>query len=190
MGKLYLFDCFGVVFSEVSSLWLNKRLDEEQKKYARQEVFTRVDDGTISLDYAHGILAKMCGIEKSTVQKEWNELTWVLTDTLSVLEELKKRGTVALLSNADGNYLHQLFDTFGVNKYFHRLFVSSELRCIKPNREIYEKCLASFNEKFDEIYFVDDNPANLVEPAKMGIKTLQFTSAEKLRKDLGLSAGE
>ncbi len=186
MANLYLFDCFGVVFSEVSSLWLNKRLNEEQKKYARQEVFTKVDSGTISLDEAMDILAKMCGVEKNIVHKEWDEFTWVLTDTLPILEELKKRGTVALLSNSESKHLHNIFDAFDVNKYFDRLFVSAEMGCIKPHKEIYEKCLASFDETFDEIYFVDDNPANLVEPAKLGIKTLQFIDAKQLKKDLGL----
>lgn len=186
MANLYLFDCFGVVISDVSTLWMNKRFNAEQTEYARKEVFAKVDDGTMSFDAAMGILANMCGIEKHVVYREWDELTYVLGDTLSLLSELKKRGTVALLSNAASGYLHGLFEEFGLNKYFHKLFVSAEMGCAKPHKEIYEQCLASFDEKFDQVYFVDDNPQNLEQPAKLGIKTLQFTTAEKLKKDLGL----
>lgn len=186
MKNLYLFDCFGVVISDVSTLWMNKRFNQEQTKYAREKVFTQVDCGNVSFDDAMGILANMCGIEKHLVYQEWDDLTYVLTDTVKVLMQLKNQGTVALLSNAASDYLHELFDRFDLNRCFHKLFVSAEMGCAKPHKEIYEQCLASFDEKFDQVYFVDDNPQNLEQPAKLGIKTLQFTTAEKLKKDLGL----
>ena len=40
--NLYLFDCFGVVLTEVSTLSMREFTDE-QRRYMREQVFRRVD---------------------------------------------------------------------------------------------------------------------------------------------------
>lgn len=186
MNKLYLFDCFGVVVSDVSTIWMNKRLNREQQLFFRNEVFRKVDCGLMSFDEAMNALAEVSKIPKQKVVEEWEADTYPLTDNLSVIAELKKQGTVALLSNASVEYVDRLFGQFDLFKYFDRLFVSAKYGCAKPDKELYEICLASFGQKFDEIYFVDDNPQNLVEPRKMGVKTVLFANTEQMKRDLGL----
>ncbi len=186
MSNLYLFDCFGVVISDVSTLWMQNRFSQEQIDYARNRVFTQVDCGKMSFDNCMQVLAQMSGQTKQDVYDQWDALTYPLAETLPILQQLKSTHTVALLSNAASDYLHGLFERFSLDKYFHKLFVSAEMGCAKPGKEIYQKCLASFTEKFDQVYFVDDNPANLVQPSQMGIKTVQFVSAEKLKRELEL----
>jgi HAD superfamily hydrolase (TIGR01509 family) len=187
MSNLYLFDCFGVVVSDVSTLWMNKHLNAEQQSYLRKVVYRQVDCGKMNFYDSFDIIAEMCGMTKQDVLDEWNSCAYPMIETLSLMQQLhEKGGTIALLSNASVEYIDFLFSQFDLYKYFDKLFISAQFRCAKPDREFYEKVLSSLDKTFDNIYFVDDNPQNLIEPAAMGVKTVLYKNAEQVKKDLGL----
>lgn len=58
--NLYLFDCFGVVVSDVSTLWMKaENFSDEQTAQARK-LFRKVDCGEVSFEDSFDVLAKMC----------------------------------------------------------------------------------------------------------------------------------
>ena len=161
--NLYIFDCFGVVVSDVSTLFMNNHAEIDQE-YMRRCVFR------YNLDL-QGII------------DEWRGYESPLTDTLTVISELRSMGhTVALLSNASQGYIDYLFTKFDLYKYFDKLFVSSNYRCAKPEKEFYEICVNSFDERFDKIYFTDDNPNNLIGLEQFGITPVLFTNAADFKQ--------
>lgn len=80
--NLYIFDCFGVVVSDVSTLWMNKHFDSAQQQYVRSEIFRKVDCGKMSFDASFDLLAKMCGEEKQKIKEEWDECLYPLQKRL------------------------------------------------------------------------------------------------------------
>lgn len=188
MKNLYIFDCFGVVVSDVSNIWMRKHFDEQTQEKIRRDVFRKVDCGVITFDQTFDILSRFCGMPKDAVRAEWNGCMSLLTDTVALINRLRKLGgTVVLLSNASEEYIEELFTQYNLFGCFDKIFVSAHYGCAKPDEEFYKICLESFSEKFDNVYFTDDNPKNLVGLEKLGIKPLLFTSAEKLKKDLDIS---
>lgn len=188
MKNLYLFDCFGVVVTDVSTLWMQPRLTVEQQQYARTQLFRKVDCGQLSFDDCLAALAKTCGTTLNQLQAEWDALAQPITQTLQLIDELRLRGhTVALLSNASQSYVDRLFSQFDLYKYFDKIFVSAKYGCAKPDKEFYRICLDSFSEKFGKIYFTDDNPTNLLGLTEMGITPVLFRSAAQLKNDLELN---
>ena len=185
MRKLFLFDCFGVVVSDVSTLWLNKRCNEQQKEYARKVLFRKVDTGVMSQDELYGLLSDQCGMDKQSLVDEWESLVYVKQDTVEVIKRIRQQGdAVALLSNASVEYIDYLFAKFDLYQYFDKIFVSARYKTAKPDREFYQICLDNFSEKFDEIFFTDDNPVNLKNLEELGITPILFTSAEQFEKDI------
>ena len=185
MRKLFLFDCFGVVVSDVSTQWMDRYFDEEQKQYIRSEVFRKVDTAAISQDEVYEQLAARYKMNKQSIIDEWDQLIYAKQDTLEVISKLRKRGdVVALLSNASVEYIDYLFTKFDLYKYFDKIFVSAHYKFAKPDREFYRICLNSFTEKFEKIYFTDDNPNNLKNLEEMGITPILFTTAEQFEKDI------
>lgn len=183
--NLYLFDCFGVVVTDVSTLWMKPRLNAEQQQYARTQLFRKVDCGQISFDDCLAALAKISDTPLDQLRTEWNALARPMPQILQVINDLRLHGhTVALLSNASQNYIDRLFSQFDLYKYFDKIFVSAKYGCAKPDREFYKICLDSFSEKFDKIYFTDDNSANLNGLEKMGITPVLFRDADSLKKAL------
>ncbi len=187
MNNLYVFDCFGVVVSDVSTLWMNKHFTPEQVKFAREKIYRNVDCGKLSFEVSFETLGEMSGMSPSEARKEWNTCLYPQQEVVNIIRKLRSLGqTTALLSNASQQYITYIFEQFYLNDLFDKTFVSANYGVAKPDKEFYEKCLGNLLDKYDEIYFTDDNPNNLIVPKKMGIKTLLFTSAEQLKKDLNL----
>lgn len=185
MKNLYIFDCFGVIVSDVTKLWMDDHFDKETQQYICANYFRKVDTGVLSHVEMLNAMAAEFGMTAEQIANEWEKHLYVKQDTLDVITKLKSNGhTVALLSNASREYLQYVFDKFDLYKYFDKMFVSAYFGCAKPDREFYRLCLDSFKEKFDKIYFTDDNPVNLVNLASMGITAVQFTSAYQFESDI------
>ena len=61
--NLYLFDCFGVVLTEVSTLSMREFTDE-QRRYMREQVFRRVDTGEAEMECIFTTVAERFGYDK------------------------------------------------------------------------------------------------------------------------------
>ena len=70
-------------------------------------------------------------------------------------------------------------------EHFDYPVFSSEVRCIKPDREIYEHCLRRLRVDPAEAIFLDDREANIRAAREKGITALQYSTTDQLRKDLG-----
>lgn len=184
MGKnLYLFDCFGVVLNEVSTMCMQGRFTEEQQHYMREQVFRRVDLGEIEMEQIFATVSDRFGFDKEQFRRDWKNSEDVKPDTLRLIDELRQDGhCVALLSNANADYIDQLFKRFDLYRHFDKVFVSSTYRVAKPDLAFYKLCLDSFDEPFERVYFTDDNPSNLVNIDSLGIIPVLFTTADEIKK--------
>lgn len=111
----------------------------------------------------------------------------VLYKTVEIAKELKSKGKkLYLLSNFTEigfDYVYEKYDFF---QLFDGKVISCYVNLIKPEREIYEHIHKKFSLDLEKTIFIDDNDDNVSGAIDYGIKTIKFTSPEKLRKDLGL----
>ena len=91
-------------------------------------------------------------------------------DTLNIINKLRNNGKkVYLLSNLrkiDFEYLKKDIDI----SIFDKTFLSYEMNLIKPQKEIYETVIEELNINPSNIYFFDDNRANINSSIQCGIK--------------------
>lgn len=185
--KLFLFDCFGVIFSEVSTLFLNNHLDAEKQLYMRQHVFRKLDLGLIDMEQMFVQLAEISQMNIDDVKREWTSHEKLFTDTIEVIKRIRAQGhCVALLSNAAVDYVDYLFDKHDLRKYFDRIFVSAAYGYAKPDKEFYKLCVDSFDEQFEVTYFTDDNPHNLEDIKQFGITPVLFKDAKDFAERIGV----
>jgi putative hydrolase of the HAD superfamily len=108
---------------------------------------------------------------------------WVSADpeVVGLIEELHAGGTrLALLSNAAADY-GGLFRFSPISRCFEQVFVSGELRMLKPQARIYRHVLNALGIPADEMVFVDNRPANVQGAEALGITGHVFTGADGLR---------
>lgn len=119
----------------------------------------------------------------------FNEKAGNLVETFSYasdwLRELKERGYgVYILSN----YPVELFEMhsrhFTFLPYADGRIVSGYVKCIKPDRKIYEILLETYGLQPQECVFLDDLKENIAGANACGIHGIQFTSYEETKSRL------
>jgi len=91
---------------------------------------------------------------------------------------------VAILSNINFDTIRHL-ETHQkwIMRLGHRIF-SCELKMIKPEPAIYEKCLSEVDCTPEECLFVDDLSANVRAAAALGLNTVLFENSEKMMREI------
>jgi len=115
--------------------------------------------------------------------------TQVNPDVIKILTQLKTLNYKNyLLSNTTP--FHDLANQKrSVYSYFDQIFLSFKTHLLKPKKEAYLNLLSEVRLKADEVIFVDDRLDNVLAAEKLGIRSIQFKSANDLElrlKQLGV----
>lgn len=117
--------------------------------------------------------------------------------TVEIIRTLKKRGyRLLMLSNMNLEGKECLlgpFRTLGGLDWialFDEVLLSCDLKLLKPERAIYEACLALAQAEPGDCAFIDDTPRNVEAARACGIRGIDFTDAASLRAALAPALGE
>lgn len=125
-------------------------------------------------------IALLSTISDAEIIGHWNALLLdIPAHRIELLYQLKQKHTLVLLSNTNDihldfivQYLHQHFNKNVFDEIFIHQFYSQKLGLRKPTKEIYERVLQLANIDATTAYFFDDKAENLIEPKKLGVKTI------------------
>ena len=93
----------------------------------------------------------------------------------------------ALLSNMIPDMaVHARREFSWLNKLTYQV-LSCEVRLVKPDRAIYERCLEGLRVTPSETLFVDDSEINVQAARALGITSIRFQSVGQLRDELAAS---
>jgi putative hydrolase of the HAD superfamily len=163
-------------------------LDAEDFQYRHEETVGAFESGDISLDEYLGVTV-FCSPRDFT-QDEFKEFMFDQSepwwDSIAVARDLSNAGHARLgtLNNeSEALNVHRI-DAFSLATIFPVFFSSCWLGVRKPTQEIYTRALGMSQAYPSRTLFIDDRVQNLTPAASLGMKTIQFHSAEQLRKDL------
>ncbi len=81
--------------------------------------------------------------EKFKEYQEIYEKNWILfEDAIELLQKLRKKFNLAILSNGDGEQQRKKIEYTGLKEYFQEIIISSEVNVSKPDKriEVNPKC--------------------------------------------------
>lgn len=107
-------------------------------------------------------------------------------ETIELARALARTGryTLMTINNESAELNQHRIERFGLTGIFTVFFSSCWVGVLKPARRIYEVALAMAHAQPDASVFIDDRERNL-EPARMlGMRTVGFTNAARLRQEL------
>jgi putative hydrolase of the HAD superfamily len=105
-------------------------------------------------------------------------------DVIEVLETLRPRFDLAVVSNFDGR-LRMILEHLGVSKFFSHVFLSSELGADKPDRLIYQRALQLSRLAPNETLHVGDDPVRDWEGAETaGLSVFRLARPQNSLRDL------
>lgn len=117
-------------------------------------------------------------VSDEAIDEAWNSfLDGIPAYKLDFLLELRKHYKLYLLSNTNAIHWQWAckhdFNRNGhqVTDYFDRIYLSYELKMIKPEAEIFQTVLADAGLMPQETLFIDDAEANCLTAQSLGIST-------------------
>lgn len=188
MIRCILFDLGGVVitidqdqavkrFKEIGLKDAEKRLDP----YTQSGIFGDLEAGAISAEQFRVELSKLVGRELTFQECRYAWTGYckeVPQRNLEALLKLREQGyRIVLLSNTNPYMmdwaLSNDFDGDGhsLKYYFDELYMSFQVKLMKPNDLFYRHVLRKEKLFPQECLFVDDGPRNVAAASQMGIQT-------------------
>lgn len=164
--------------------------DEAQRKAVETSVFISpewlmLDMGIISEEDA---LKRMQNRLSSAYEKEmaklclehWHEhCMWEKEGMRDVVRELKETGyKIYLCSNASMRMLSCYETAIPGIEYFDGVLFSAEVKCLKPQKEMYEHLFCRFGLEADECFFIDDLQLNIDGAKECGMDGYCFADGD------------
>ena len=117
----------------------------------------------------------------------WDEmLLGPIAGTLKIFTQLKQSRKYKLyaLTNWSAQTWPIALSKYEFLNWFDGIVVSGHEGIRKPARAFYQLLLDRYHIKTNEALFIDDNPRNVTAAQAMGIRSIHFTSPEKLQEAL------
>jgi putative hydrolase of the HAD superfamily len=107
-------------------------------------------------------------------------------ESIEIARSLARSGRYRLMTiNNESAELNQhRLEQFALREIFITFFSSCWLGVLKPARRIYEIALAMSQAEPDGSVFIDDREQNLEPARSLGMHTIRFTDAPRLRQEL------
>lgn len=160
------------VFSSIEWLWLDMGVMTDQE--ALKQMCSRLPE---RLHEA----AALC-------LRDWDKYNmWTMKEMEPVVREMKARGFgVYVCSNASIRLPDIWKDLFPAPECFDGVLFSAEVKCVKPQKEIYQHFFERFHLKPEECFFIDDAPMNIEGGRACGMDGYCFADGdvEKLKEVL------
>lgn len=108
----------------------------------------------------------------------------IYPEVVEVLEKLRPRFQLAVVSNFDGR-LRMILEHLGISKFFSHIFVSSEIGADKPNPEIFRRALKFMELQPNQALHVGDDPERDWHAAgAAGLRVFKLERPQKSLTDL------
>ena len=111
----------------------------------------------------------------------------IFTDTLvpeSLLEGLKSRYRLVLLSNTNAIHFEMIRERYSLLRHFDALVLSYEVKAMKPQPAIYRAAIERAGCRAEECFYTDDIAEYVAGARAIGIDAVQFQGAERLADEM------
>lgn len=186
--KAIIFDFFGVISHEINPAWFYKIREEFNLSVEEyRSVCKKVDLGEITQDDFIDFYAKKINVSFQDLSKTLENYAKIDLEIISLIRELKDKYKTGLLSSADANFLRSLVlkNNINLEELFDSVVISSEVKLVKPDPEIYKLSLKNLGVLPEEVIFIDDRQRNIDGAESVGIKSILYKDLNDLKLKLG-----
>ncbi|MBM3896062.1 MAG: HAD-IA family hydrolase [Thaumarchaeota archaeon] len=123
-------------------------------------------------------------VKKSLIYDTFKEKAKLNTPILKMVKTIQENEIkVGVLSNLEKT-THAILEEFGILDRFEFQFYSHKIGFAKPDKRLFKYVLDNMPFESSEIFFIDDKISNVKTANSIGIKSIKYQNAEKLKQDL------
>jgi putative hydrolase of the HAD superfamily len=168
------------LLQEISSIVTSEDVSVFEKVYysIRPEYDLGFIDGRGYWERIFKSFGRTCDLETADKLISMDALSWIQLNNnmLDFIRELKKQDyNLAVLSNMPPEILDYIEKDTDILSMFDNTVFSCDLGLIKPDPEIYRKCLEITGSRDQGNVFIDDKDENISAAEKQGIKGVKYT---------------
>ena len=165
--------------------------DMMARVHGRVSLLRRFDSGSITPDefYEEAVSLFQADIDKSAFFDCYVDVFTMNPEALAVLQSLKGRYRLVMLSNTDVKRYGFISRKFPQILFFDAYVLSYQAGVTKPDPEIYLLAVKAARAKAGECVFIDDLEKNITAAKALGIHTFHMTPGADIARglrDLGL----
>ncbi|MBU0769120.1 MAG: HAD family phosphatase [Proteobacteria bacterium] len=161
---------------------------EAMENIIAHEDWQMLDKGTLSLEEAISRANDRCHIGVNKIRKLFEETPKSLIpiqETVDVIMELSEKGySLYVLSNMHKHSFEYLSGAYDIWKHFSGIVISSHIKSIKPEPEIFEYLIGTYNLIPRNTVFLDDLKCNIAIAKKFGLNTIHVKNASQSKEEL------
>ena len=182
-NRVILFDCFGLFLADPFRLFFREKLGPD---YAEtKDRFCRPGDlGEISYSEFLNNIGSFFQMDPTALRSKAKKAAVPCPEMFDLAKRCKEVRPVYLLSNCMEGMIDEYFPLKDLSLCFDRLFLSNEMKRIKPFPESYQYVLNELGLSPEQVFFFDDNKRNVDAAKALGINASLFTSVADCEKDL------
>ena len=149
------------------------------------------NNGVVSRDISLGSWADKYHYDRKIaedISNDWantsGEIAYLFYDVRDTLTELKKKYTIAILTNGNAVSQRKKLKTINIDGLIDYSLVSGECNYKKPEKEIFELVLNDLNLKADEAIYIGDNyNIDVLGPRSIGMKAIYVSRNNEIHRD-------
>ncbi|MCC8126042.1 MAG: HAD family phosphatase [Clostridiales bacterium] len=202
MIKNIVFDMGKVLVDYDAKRVLTQYIDSEEDQYLvclalfSSGEWTLLDMGVLSHRQA---LTQVCGRLPQRLHEaaalclaNWHKYNmWPMAEMEPLIRQLKARGyRLYICSNASSRLLDCYEKVIPAIECFDGILFSAEVKCIKPQKEIYQHLFERFNLDPSECFFIDDLQLNIDGARVCGMDGYCFADGNIAKLEAALAALE
>ncbi|MEK7447375.1 MAG: HAD family phosphatase [Patescibacteria group bacterium] len=153
-----------------------------------EEGAIKVDKGEVSTQDFLKLCIDRLGCPDKDIERlrdEYHKGYMPREDVRGFAKKLKKDFELVLLTNFGEDFkyfnkkwkMEEIFDK-------DKIFISADLRMVKPEEDIYFHTLEKIGRKPEEVVFIDDKQENIDTAERIGMHPILFKNLKQVEKDL------
>lgn len=184
MIEAIIFDCFGVLTSDGWLPFKRKHFGHDPGlERQAADLNKQVDAGLADYDDFISGVAELAGMTANQARLEIEDNVANEALFAYIIQELKPKYKLGLLSNAGANWLDELFSLEQAN-LFDTVCLSCDTGFVKPDERAYKHVAHQLGVDPADCLFIDDQERFCTAARDVGMQAVEYQNFEQCQRDI------
>lgn len=185
MIKAVVFDCFGVLYVDATHHFYEQHIQEYDRLRPQLSDLNRAYDiGLLTQAMLNQQVADLAGLDVAFVAEHIQGVHQRNQALLDYSQSLRSTYKVGMLSNIGIDGMNSFFSSDERKQLFDAVVLSSEVRLVKPDPQIYEVMAARLGVLPEECVMIDDISVNVAGAQQVGMHGVVYQTNEQTMRDI------